>query len=117
MIGEMSIAQRAVVIGLTAPFGSGSTTSAQILSERMEFTHSRLSSFIRSDHKRDHPEADPSRFELQTHGDDMRQKLGPSVLVDMALESLRDEAKAHDRIIFDGIRNLAEVERLRDQFG
>jgi dephospho-CoA kinase len=52
----MAIHPRAKAIGLTAPFGSGSTTSAGLLSDRLGFKTARLSSFIRHDFERSNPE-------------------------------------------------------------
>jgi dephospho-CoA kinase len=70
----MAIDPRALVIGLTAPFGSGSTTSAGLLASRMQFKSIKLSSFIRDDFERTYPQQkEPSRSDLQTHGDVMRK--------------------------------------------
>jgi deoxycytidylate deaminase len=70
----------------------------------------------------------PSRKDLQRLGDEKRQASGTEVLVDMALpeyvlarDDLRtlavDGPERTECIVVDGIRNLGEIDRLRDLFG
>lgn len=113
----MAFAPRAVVIGMTAPFGSGSTTSTGILSEVLHFKPVRLSSYIKSDFETNNPGKTPSRNDLQTHGDAMRKGAHSGILAERAIEALANEPQVHERIVIDGIRNVTEIEQLRDRFG
>jgi deoxycytidylate deaminase/dephospho-CoA kinase len=113
----MAIHPRATVIGLTAPFGSGSTTTATILSERLNFKASRLSSFIRLDLQKVKPGVEPTRDDLQTHGDRIRKEKHCGILAEWAIKDLEESAETYNRIVIDGIRNLTEIEHLRDTFG
>src|SRR5579859_6718910 len=113
----MAIHERAIVIGLTGPFGSGSTTAASILKERLHFKDSLLSSFIQKAWREQHPNEEPKRSDLQNHGDSMRKEKGPGILAQLALNDLKSNTEVYERIVFDGLRNVAEIEYLRDQFG
>jgi len=113
----MAIHLRAIVIGLTAPFGSGSSTSATILSERLSFKSTRLSFSIRQDFQNQNPGVEPTRSDLQTHGDQIRKEKHHGILVEVALNDLDTATDTYDRIVVDGIRNVAEIEHLRDRFG
>jgi deoxycytidylate deaminase/dephospho-CoA kinase len=113
----MAIDARATVIGLTAPFGSGSTTSATILGDRLGFKVTRLSSFIRKDFEQRNSSLEPTRSNLQTHGDWMRKAKNCGILAELAVDELEKGSETSKRIVVDGIRNLAEIEYLRDRFG
>ena len=112
----MALDSRAVVIGLTAPFGSGSTTSAGLLASRLQFTPVKLSSFIKEDFSRG-GNTEPTRADLQTHGDVMRKAAHRGILAQLATEKLATEEAIHSRIVIDGIRNASEIEYFRDVFG
>ena len=58
-----------------------------------------------------------TRFALQTHGDEMRKNGHSGILSEHAITSLESEQDQHERIVIDGIRNVAEIEHLRDRFG
>jgi deoxycytidylate deaminase/dephospho-CoA kinase len=113
----MAIHPRAKVIGLTAPFGSGSTTSAGILSDRLAFRSVRLSSFIRQDFERQNPKVKVSRSDLQSHGDQMRKQGNLGILAELAVKELETDKEQLERVVVDGIRNVAEIDFLRDTFG
>src|SRR5580658_1738700 len=84
----MAIHAKAVVIGLTAPFGSGSTTSAEILSARLQFKSVLLSSYIRRAFEQANPGTAASRSDLQMMGDYMRMNSGAGILAESAVEAL-----------------------------
>lgn len=113
----MSIAPDAFVIGLTGPFGSGCSTSAELLRERLWFHHVKLSAPINTEWRTHNPDISPRRCDLQALGDSMRREHGASVLVDRTLDTLHHDPTVYRRIAIDGIRNLSEVQRLRDRFG
>jgi len=47
----------------------------------------------------------------------MRKESPPGILASMAIQALEQDANVFDRIVVDGIRNLSEIEFLRDRFG
>jgi deoxycytidylate deaminase len=120
-----------LVIGLTGAFGSGSTTAARHLRDERGFEMITLSDCIRAEWKKRNsskskssrkmsekkPAKEPSRFDLQRLGDELRQKNKSGVLIERALETLKEKGVDPKYIVFDGIRNLGEIERLRDIFG
>lgn len=103
-----------VVIGFTGAFGSGCTTAAKHLRDERGFKFLALSSSLRALWSKEHPTSEPKRFDLQKLGDQLRQQSGLGVLVDKTLEESKDEDR---RLVVDGIRNLGEINRLRDIFG
>jgi len=104
-------------IGLTGAFGSGCTTASLTLRDDRRFEHVRLSDGIRDKWKEIHgPDANPTRSELQQLGDQLRQDSNPSILIDMAIDRVNREQKTQPLAI-DGIRNVAEIERLKEIYG
>lgn len=113
----MAIRNGAYAIGLTGPFGSGCTTSAAMLSEFLGFTNTPLSRALRSEWKRVNGDKDPERRALQELGDELRQKNRAGVLAELAVQEVERDGREHGRIVFDGIRNLGEIDYLRERFG
>ena len=114
----MPIEDRAFVIGLTGPFGSGCTTAAAVLSDHASFSTRVLSSEIRDEWARLHGNQEPARGDLQKLGNQMRIDAGnPGVLAHLACESFGGSPEAVDRLVLDGIRNVGEVQYLRERFG
>lgn len=112
----MELAPDAKVVGFTGAFGSGCTTAAKRLRDQRQFHLVSLSDELRKEWT-SRTEREASRPELQRLGDELRQERGQSVLVDLALEREATQDSTVDRIVVDSIRNLGEVERLRDRFG
>lgn len=114
----MSIEADATVIGFTGPFGSGSSTCAKILADRQQFRTMKLSEAIRAEYKKRNPDsAEPTRRQLQELGDQLRETSGASILAERTVEALASEPVAHSKIALDGIRNVGEVQYLRQRFG
>lgn len=113
----MPIRLDALVIGLTGPFGSGCSTAAKILEDRMGFRPVKLSQAIREAWSKDHPGEEPKRHNLQGLGDDLRRARGGGVLAELTVQSLDQSGQEHKRIAIDGIRNVAEIQYLRQRFG
>lgn len=114
----MGIARDAIVIALTGPFGSGCSTAAQILSDHAGYKALRLSELIVKEWRRLHGRKRPKRGDLQALGNSIRRDVqDPGALAHMAIESLEagDGEIAH--IVIDGIRNVGEIETLRERFG
>jgi len=114
-----TLSPQAIVVAFTGAFGSGWTTAAAHLRDTKAFSYIPLSQALRSKWKADNPGKEPERADLQRLGDKLREEKGSGVLVDIAMESLARDGKNNEvsRLAIDGIRNLGEIERLRDAFG
>jgi deoxycytidylate deaminase/dephospho-CoA kinase len=103
---------RPKVIGLTGPFGSGCTTAAEYLKSKVGFEHIRLSDIIHQVWAERNPGVQETRSGLQAIGDEQRRKYGRDYLVRRSIENV-----AGAKFVVDGIRNVGEIEYLRDSFG
>jgi deoxycytidylate deaminase len=106
------------IIGLTGAFGSGCTTAAKHLRDARHFEVVRLSDPIRSEWTKISKD-EPSRLQLQRLGDELREKNHPGVLVERALDaaSQKNGGKLPHEIVIDGIRNVGEIDYLRNTGG
>lgn len=59
----------------------------------------------------------PLRFDLQNLGDRLRSENQPGYLTEMACEHAGATGESIDLLVIDGIRNLGEIEWLRQKFG
>lgn len=100
------------VIGFTGPFGSGCTTAAEYISNKLGFKHIRLSDELRALWKKRHGKREAVRRDLQDLGDEVRKRRGNAALVVNALSNLRVQ-----RLVVDGIRNVGEITYLRNKYG
>lgn len=113
----MAIDPKAIVIGLTGPFGSGCTTAAKYLERRHSYKYFRLSDLILARWKKAHGRKKPTRTDLQFLGNQIRREgKSPGALIQQAIKSLETDAQSFTRIVFDGIRNVGEIESLKFRF-
>lgn len=114
----MTISTTPSVIGLTGPFGSGCSTAAKILASRRGYKPFLLSSIITDHWKQEKTRRVPSRADLQALGNEIRRQSGnPGALAEIAIRKLEQDTKEWSSIVIDGIRNVGEIEVLRDRFG
>ena len=98
------------VIGITGAFGSGKTTASEYF-EKKGYRVISLSSTLESEAtKRKLP---ITRRVLQDIGNEWREKYGPGILAKKAFEQLA----SHKKVVIDGLRNLGEVEELKERNG
>jgi len=106
-------------LGLTGPFGSGCTTIMKEILDKSPFL---FKGFSLSDPVREAWKAnnagksleDARRSELQDIGNELRRKSNDSAfLAKRAVEKASCAASKEDSLVFDSIRNAAEVEYLR----
>lgn len=102
------------VVGLTGAFGSGCTSAAEHLRDAKGYFPIPLSHTLRAEWKVRHGAAEPQRHDLQRLGDELREEHGRDVLVSRGLDELDGTAEL---VVVDSIRNLGEVEALRERFG
>lgn len=109
----MAIDDKKIFLGLTGSFGSGCTTLAEALSA-YGFQRITLSSAIKTEWAKQHAGTiAPSRKELQDLGNTFRQSKSPSYLAEVAASEAK---KLDSQVVFDGIRNQAEAQFLRESF-
>ena len=113
----MVLDRKALMLGVTGSFGSGCTTLAEALG-KFGYTRVPLSSRIKKIWKDRHKtkgSTTPSRKELQDLGNEIRKTEGPKAFAESAITDA-EKLKGESLIVFDGIRNTAEIELLRDYF-
>jgi deoxycytidylate deaminase/dephospho-CoA kinase len=111
-------ASSTLVIGLTGAFGSGCTTTAKLLRDERAFSVAKLSDPLKQIYKKKNGKRkDASRQDLQSLGDNLREKKSEGALIDLCLAKLRKGGSLPENIVVDGIRNLGEVDRLTELFG
>lgn len=103
------------VIGLTAPFGSGCSTAAQLLHDHGGFEVLGLSGPLREGWPTGFT---PTRSDLQNKGNLLRKQSGDAgFLVADALKRAKIGDYLKKPIVIDGIKNVGEINRLKEVFG
>ncbi|MFH0864048.1 MAG: AAA family ATPase [Candidatus Gottesmanbacteria bacterium] len=97
-----------LIIGTVGLPGSGKTTIANYLSKQ-RFIVVRLSGFLEAEAKKKYGRI--NRLTLQDIGNEFRKKYGPSVLAELAIKQVKNK----NRVVIDGIRNVAEIKFLKQQ--
>jgi len=109
-----------IVLGLTGPFGSGCSTLAKVLKKDYKFERFCLSDFVYEKWLVDNKpkkKTEATREELQAIGNKLRLDEGKDVLAKKAYEQTKDKGKLDAKpLVFDSIRNTAEVEYFRKIF-
>jgi hypothetical protein len=82
----MALHQKAIAIGMTGPFGSGCTTAASILSERMGFVPRRLSTQLPELWEPEKHGRAATRSDLQDLGDRLRKANHGGILAEKSLD-------------------------------
>jgi dCMP deaminase len=114
-----SLKSKNIILGLTGPFGSGCSTLAEVLKENHGYTSFSLSDFVKKAWLEANPDKkieDASREQLQAVGNNIRKAKGLHALAEMAFNEAQKQKKLDDKIIFDSIRNIAEVDFFRKKF-
>lgn len=101
------------VIAFTGAFGSGCTTAAKFLRDDRQFKFVSLSDPLKTLWRERHGEEKYERFDLQKLGDELRKAEGVGTLVQRAFASVAEE----ECIAVDCVRNIGEINALRDRFG
>ncbi len=113
----MAILENSLVIGLTGPFGSGCSTAADLLKDRLGFHSWRMSNVIRAQWETDNPGKKPTRKDLQDLGNRIRtDSANPGELARKAIESLEQQPAGVGKIVIDGIRNRGEIVEFQNHF-
>src|SRR5690348_9594042 len=98
------------IIGITGPFGSGKSTAASYFVSK-GYYNINLSSFLEKEATIRGLKS--TRRNLQDLGNELRERQGAGILLKKAF----DEAKGEDKLVIDGLRNLAEVKILKENNG
>ncbi len=102
---------RLVIVGITGAFGSGKSTAADFF-ESLGFRKITLSWFLEEEIKNKKEETHITRKMLQDLGNDLRKQYGSGVLAKKALNYLKREKI--QKAVVDGIRNVGEIDVLRE---
>jgi len=108
-----------VVIGVTGSFGSGCTTITNVLEKYYSFKAYSLSQTLREEWphlKKEKPVEDALRSELQDLGNKLRKEKCLSFLAEKTFEKVCKEENKNKDLVFDSIRNLAEIAFFRAKF-
>ena len=97
------------IIGITGAFGSGKSTSAEIL-ENLGFAKISLVAFLEEE-LRNRGERSVTRKLLQNLGNEWRGKFGPEILAKKAIELI--ERQKIEKVVVEGFRNKFEIEEFR----
>ena len=106
------------IIGVTGSFGSGCTTIAEVLQEDYGFKPYSLSDTLKEEwptEKKGKPVKDALRSELQDFGNELREKSLP-FLAEKTFKKVIDKGDEKENLVFDSIRNIAEIAFFRTQF-
>jgi len=117
----MGLNRDGLMLGVTGSFGSGCTTLAGALAN-FGYKRVSLSASVRDHfselHSRTLPSGQPSsptKSQLQDIGNELRLKEGADTLARRAV-SAADALPEDSLVVFDGIRNAAEIDYLRHNF-
>lgn len=109
-----------LVVGVTGSFGSGCTTLTEVLQKDFNFKRYSLSDIVKEEwsakHRRKSLEK-ARRWELQDVGNEMRRKSKDYAI--LAKRTFEEKVTGKERkanLVFDSIRNPAEIAYLRRQF-
>jgi len=102
--------QTLIVIGFTGPLGSGCSYISKALAEKLQFKYFKPSDIIR---EYINPDESDSVNVLQNMGNELREKKGPSFLIEKIFEKFQKDYQKCEGLIIDGIKNEEEVRTLR----
>lgn len=118
-----------IVIGFTGSFGSGCTETIKLIKKNIQekCIVVSLSDFLRDyvestdwKQKVENAPKEEKRGIMQSAGNAYRSEDGASILADKAIEKIQsignDELECVDFILVDSIRNVAEIDALRDNY-
>jgi cytidine deaminase len=89
-----------------------------MLEERLHFKRVRLSEIIEAEWRKRNGSKSPTREGLQNLGNALRdENRNPGELAKRAIDDLNSSATEVDHIVIDAIRNIGEIEALRERFG
>ncbi|MEM2970901.1 MAG: deaminase [Candidatus Bathyarchaeia archaeon] len=108
-----------VAIGITGSFGSGCSTVAEVLGEEpFNYKVYSLSDFLKEEwSKRTRkPVKEALRSQLQDFGNQLRKEHSLSFLAEETYKKVCEEGNGNKNLVFDSIRNPAEIAFLRSKF-
>jgi deoxycytidylate deaminase len=113
------IPEKQLILGLTGSFGSGCSTLMKALIDFFGFKGVSLSKYVKEEWKSRNPQKKSEvipRNELQTIGNELRERHGTDYLAKKAIGEAKDSIEAGFSLVFDSIRNLGEVQAFREKF-
>ncbi len=111
-----------IIIGVTGSFGSGCTTLTEVLRDDFGYRRYSLSDRVKEkwsnlNKESTNTDSEPQRSQLQDYGNQLRRENRDfSVLAGKTLEKVVNDGTENNNLVFDSIRNPAEIEFLRNKF-
>ena len=103
------------IIGLAGTFASGKDTLAHHLVTNYNFLHVSTSDMVRAVAEAEYGNIErPTLFKT---ANELREKRGPGVLVELSLERYEEDQDKYDGVVISGVRSLGEVEVLKKTGG
>ncbi len=95
------------VIGIIGKIASGKGTAADFFVKDYGFKQITMSNFLREEAKRRHRY--PSREYLRKLQAELRKEFGQNILVDKAIETIKDNQDKYKGFVIDGLRDFREA--------
>lgn len=104
-----------MIIGLSGTFASGKDTLAQHLVQKYNFLHVSTGDMVRAVAESEY--GNTERPTLVKTANELREKRGPGVLAELALERYEEHKSDYTGIIISGVRSLGEVNIIQAKAG
>lgn len=104
-----------MIIGLSGTFASGKDTLAHHLAQKFNFLHVSTGDMVRAVAEAEYGSIE--RPVLVKTANELREKRGPGVLADLALEKYETEKKEYKGIVISGVRSLGEANAIKQAGG
>jgi dephospho-CoA kinase len=104
-----------MIIGLSGTFASGKDTLAHHLTQKYNFTHFSTGDMVRVVAEAEY--GDIKRPTLVKTANELREKRGPGVLADLAMERYNLVKNNYDGLVISGVRSLGEARLIKDRGG
>ncbi len=104
-----------MIIGLSGTFASGKDTLAHHLVQKYNFLHVSTGDMVRAVAEAEHGSTE--RPILQKVANELREKRGPGVLAELAIEKLSNESDKYQNLVISGVRSLGEAEVIKQAGG
>lgn len=104
-----------MIVGLSGTFASGKDTLAHYLVQKYNFLHVSTGDMVRAVAEAEYGSTE--RSVLFKTANELREKRGPGVLAELAIDKLADAGGQYQHLIISGVRSLGEVEAIKKAGG
>lgn len=104
-----------MILGLAGTFASGKDTLAHHLVQKFNFLHVSTGDMVRAVAEAEY--GDTERPTLFKTANETREKRGPGIFAELALEKYLNEKSSYKGIVISGVRSLGEAEAVKKAGG